>query len=144
MRIFRLTWSGIAGLLALGALAGILFTLAVHPAHAHMHDRPDLNEWFENIHNDGGGLCCSMEEGVVIAAEDYRNTELDKCEATYQIEPSPPAYCVLWKGRWRQVYANAVITKPNPYGAALAWPVYEWAGDKDNTWFRCFIPGPGA
>jgi hypothetical protein len=136
-------WAAFA-LIGIGFALGILFTLAINPAHAHMHDRPDLNEWFEGLHNDSGGLCCSMEEGVAVEAEDWRNTDVDKCEATYQIEPSPAVYCVLWKGHWRQVYKYAVISKPNKYGKAVAWPVHEWEGDKDNVWFRCFIPGAGA
>ena len=133
-------------MLALGFVFGVLCAIAfVPPAHAHMPDRPDLNPWFSDLKNDGGGLCCSMEEGTVITAEEWRNTEVDKCEKTYAVVPDSPAeFCVLWKGHWRQVYRYAVVSKPNRYGPALVWPVYEWNGDDDGVWFRCFIPGAGA
>ena len=118
-------------------IAGILAVTQVH-----MHDRPDLNNWFENLHNSDKGLCCSGSEGTVLAIDEIRTTDVEQCEQGISGDV-PAHYCVRLEGRWFQVPDTSVVTVPNKYGQALVWPV--WYGDGSNlhkrVFVRCFLPG---
>ena len=123
----------------------LLLLLAITTAHAHMHDRPDLNDWFGGLHNSKSGLCCSGSEGTVLAIDEVRTTDIDQCKIGRSVDgPVPPShYCVRLEGNWWQVPDGSIVIVPNQYGEALVWPV--WYGDSNNNhkdvYIRCFLPG---
>jgi len=128
--------------------AAALFALMLGAvfAHAHMHDRPDLNDFFAHLHDQSGGLCCDYTEGTTVDDPDWRTTEIDKCQPSrvYDAEKNPGFHvCVHLFGVWWKVPDRAIVKEPNRYGPAVVWPV--WGGDGDNphqtVWFRCFMLG---
>lgn len=127
---------------AFGGVFVILACLCVGPAHAHMHDRPDLNDWFEGLHNNQKGLCCSGTEGSVLSTDEIRTTEVDQCRIDYPGTLVPSHYCVRLEGQWWQVPDGSVVIVPNKYGPSLVWPVwYNKGTEHAEVYIRCFLPG---
>jgi hypothetical protein len=54
----------------LGIFLGIFFSIVIAPALAHDPSRPELNGWFNKLAS-GGGLCCSLTDGVTVADPDW-------------------------------------------------------------------------
>ena len=74
-----------------------IVTLHIHAAQAHMHDRPDLDTWFGGLENQQKHGCCAYTEGVALATDEVRTTEIDQCRDDYAMDRQPnlPAhYCV--------------------------------------------------
>lgn len=127
--------------LATWLLAGACFILAVKLPPAHGRDLdghyaaqdPKLHAWFDGLAS-GKGLCCSFADGVSIEDVDW-DTNGPKDEhgnATYRVRI---------KGQWINVPPDAVVTEPNKFGPAVAWPYQDAEG---VTRIRCFLPGAGA
>lgn len=100
---------------------------ARHPAHAHMHGRPDLKTWFSGLHNGNGMPCCDGSDAVSLEDPDWDAS----AEGHYRVK---------LEGQWVDVPADAVVTVPNRYGPALVWPWYL----NGKPAVRCFMPGAGA
>jgi len=98
-------------------------------AHAHMHDRPDLDNWFAGLHGSNGYPCCSQIDGSTIADVDWDTTVID----------GKPHYRVSVDGQWIVVADAQVVVGPNKYGSPLVW-VYHVDGKPQ---IRCFMPGAG-
>ena len=98
-------------------------------AHAHDHNRPELNSWFESL-KSGKGPCCSYTDGVAVADPDWVSKD--------------GGYRVRLYGQWWDVPPEAVIAGPNLTRRTIAWPVYEYLDGMPArvTDIRCFIPGP--
>lgn len=130
------------------AVVTVILAFGIARCSAHMHDRPDLNDWFSELHSQGGSPCCDYTEGVAVDDPDWRTTELDKCTPSEIHDPKEAVfhYCVRLDGKWWAVPDRAVVTAPNRYHKAVVWPI--WQGDADDphgkVWFRCFMPGAGA
>ena len=133
-------------LFGLGLFIGFIAGLVVYPykAHAHVHDRPDLNSWFDKLAS-GKGLCCSFADGKEITDVSWDQ----HCESTRSIDGKDSQHCVYRvflsnifgkNPRWVDVPEDAVITEPNKYGPAMVWPYYM----DDEPEVRCFLPGAGA
>jgi hypothetical protein len=81
-------------------------------------------EWFEHLRSRNG-LCCTLADGVSV-----RNVDWD----------TQGHYRVRIQGQWFVVPDAAVVTEPNRFGPAVAWPYQDRDG---TTRIRCFIPGVG-
>ena len=118
--------------LVLLIMAGILvFFYMFKPAHAHDHNRSNLNSWFSGLHSSGGLLCC---DGTDI------DTGRAKHVATEDWDVKDGHYRVRLDGQWIDVPDDAVIHTPNLYGETLVWPVYI---SGLSVTIRCFLPGAG-
>lgn len=120
----RLTLILLAIILVIGA-----FLLLFSPARAHMHDRPDLDEWFNGLKSDGGYPCCSQVDGSTVSDVDWDTT----------VVAGKLHYRVRVEGMWIVVTDEEVVKQPNRYGTALVW-VYHV---DTKPMVRCFMPGAG-
>lgn len=96
---------------------------------AHMHDRPDLDQWFEGLKGSGGMPCCAQVDGTALADPDWDTAIVD----------GKPHYRVRIRGEWYVVTDEEVVQGPNKYGQPIVW-VY-WVDSKPQI--RCFMPGTG-
>ena len=107
----------------------IAAVLICAPAFAHMHDRPDLDTWFNGLSGKGGMPCCSQVDGSTVADVDWDTT----------IVNGKPHYRVHIEGQWIVVTDEEVVEGPNKYGSPLVW-IYHSDG---KPMLRCFMPGAG-
>ena len=124
-------------------LAACLFTTKC--VKAHMHDRPDLDDWWPTL-KSGKGPCCSGPDSRPLSDFDWK-TEKVCTPAGYGGAQSEPrcriAYTVYLedifgkKPRWVEVSEDAVVEGPNKYGPAMAWVYYI----NNEPEVRCFIAG---
>lgn len=98
-------------------------------ARAHMHDRPDLDNWFNGLQGAGGMPCCSQVDGSTVADVDWDTTMID----------GKAHYRVRVEGQWIVVTDEEVVQGPNKYGRPLVW-VYHV---DTKPMVRCFMPGSG-
>ena len=115
----------------------LLFAIAVLfcvPANAHMHDRPDLNTWFNGLMSSGGSPCCAFVDGSTIADVDWDTTVVD----------GKVHYRVFVEGQWIVVTDEEVVKEPNRYGPSMVW-IYHTSpmGGPMQPAIRCFMPGAG-
>jgi len=114
------------------SMAVTAVTLIALPAwglavHAHDHNRPDLNSWFESL-KSGKGPCCSGADGTALSDTDW--------------EVRDGHYRVRIQRQWWDVPEKAVINEPNRAGPTMVWPVYDWTlGKSLRIDIRCFMPG---
>jgi hypothetical protein len=111
-------------------LAAIAAVVVIGPALAHIHGRPDLNEWAGNLRASGGGQCCDNSEATPMIDADWR---VDKAGR----------YEVLLEGAWREVPATAVVKEPNKYGQTLVWYYHIYNAVSGDIVIRCFLPAAG-
>jgi hypothetical protein len=100
----------------------LLLGLVSQFSHAHDHNRPELNRWFDSL-KSGKGPCCSDADGYAVADPDW--------------ESKSGHYRVRIEGEWHEVPDDAVITEPNRAGRTMVWPIKGWGG----LTIRCFMPG---
>ena len=112
------------------AIAFLMLFLVSLAAHAHIHDRPDLDNWVNGLTNKQGGQCCDNTEARRVEDPDYEG-----------LPDGSGGYRVKIDGAWLVVPESRVIQEPNRYGPALAWPYKNMGG---ITEIRCFLPGSGA
>lgn len=105
-------------------IAALIFCFSISTAFAHKHGSPELDAWFESLHNRVGGACClnASKEARVVEDPDYEGTQ-------------DGGYIVHLDGKEIKVTPQQVVPGPNKYGPALAWP----KGGGDGVW--CFLPG---
>jgi hypothetical protein len=126
-------------------LLAFLLVLAT-PALAHKHGRPDLNAWFQQLHNANGTNCCDATEAMSIEDPDWEftpdaeqvctpSTLFSQGQACFETH-----YRVRLEGKWIAVPDSRVVLDPNKFGQALVWPVYI---SGHPTEVRCFMPGSG-
>jgi hypothetical protein len=100
-----------------------------------MHDRPDLNAWFNSLQSSGGYPCCSQIDGSTIADVDWDTTVVN----------GELHYRVRIEGEWVVVSDAEVVKAPNRYGPPIVW-LY-WINQPDGKpripQIRCFMPGAG-
>ena len=84
-----------------------------------------LKAWFDHLASNNGP-CCSFADGFSVGDVDW-----DTHDGHYR---------VLLHGEWLDVPDTAVVTEPNRYGRAVAWPYMDIQG---KTRIRCFLPGGG-
>jgi hypothetical protein len=99
-------------------------------AFAHMHDRPDLDAWFNGLQSSGGYPCCSSGDSDPIADVDWDTTVID----------GKSYYRVRVDGKWITVTDQEVVKIPNRYGRPLVWVYRDITGVPK---VRCFMPGAG-
>lgn len=105
----------------------IVLPVFLFAAHAHDHDRPELDHWFESL-KSGKGPCCSAADGTALSDADW-----DVRDGHYRVRI---------KGQWWDVPEEAVIREPNRAGRTIVWPFYHWTlGKPLRIDIRCFIPG---
>jgi hypothetical protein len=109
-------------------MKSLLFLLALIPVHS--SERPDLDNWFENLHSEKGA-CCSFVDGMAI--EDV-NWESHDGNYRVRLPREKGGHELIWV----DVPDDAVIKQPNLYGRAIVWPLYKGAS---RPFIRCFIPG---
>jgi len=85
-----------------------------------------LKGWFDQL-SSGKGLCCSFADGTQVNDVDW--------------DTQDGRYRVRLHGDWIVVPENSVVTEPNKFGPAVAWPYMDSDG---ATQIRCFLPGGGA
>jgi hypothetical protein len=107
--------------LALTIIGALIFFL--YTAHAHDHNRPELDSWFNGL-TSGKGPCCSNNDGQVVDDPDW--------------EAKDGHYRVRLDGVWVEVEDSAVITEPNRAGRTMVWPFRSVYGE---VMIRCFLPG---
>ena len=115
-------------LLAAG-LAFIVLVLCLWAFAGHAAGNyPDnaLHKWFDRLAS-AKGLCCSFADGRSVSDPDW-GTKDDH-------------YWVIVDGVRYAVPAEAVVTEPNRFGAAVVWPYSDAQG---VVQIRCFLPGGGA
>ncbi len=100
------------------------------PARAHMHDRPDLDDWFKGLANTNGGPCCSGTDATTIADVDW-DTVVVKGKNHYRVRV---------EDKWIVVTDAEVVEGPNKYRRPLAWIYHTVQGE---AMVRCFMPGAG-
>ncbi len=109
-------------------MSGFWFLISALPAAAHDDGRfasSPLKPWFDQL-KSGNGLCCSFADGVTVEDVDW-----DVHDGHYRVHLD---------GQWVPVPDDAVVTEPNRYGRAVAWPYQDASG---ATRIRCFMPGAG-
>lgn len=106
---------------ALAVIGGLILLSLAFPAHAHDHNRPDLNPWLKSLHAKDATWCCDGDDTDAI--EDW--------------ETSGNRYRVKFRGQWFDVPAGAVVDGPNKGGDALLWMNKGYSGLS----VRCFMPG---
>jgi hypothetical protein len=115
---------------------------------AHMHNRPDLDEWLRTLYSKSRGSCCDSSEAETMAdpdwkyASEFKNSE---CEHSRNANNQPIVFCVRLQNpynpddwRWWDVPDGAVVELPNRAGPALIWLVWEGSAE---PYIRCFLPG---
>src|ERR1700722_14441808 len=90
------------------AIAFLMLFLLSLVAHAHIHDRPDLDAWVNGLTNKQGGQCCDHTEARRVEDPDYEG-----------LPDGSGGYRVMIDGDWLQVPESRVIHQPNRYGPAL-------------------------
>ena len=100
------------------------------PNHSHARDdgrfaNSPLKEWFDRLASKNG-LCCAFADGISVQDVDW--------------DTQDGHYRVRIQGEWIVVPDAAVVTEPNRFGPAVAWPYNDRYG---NTQIRCFMPGAG-
>ena len=110
-------------------LIGLLFA---HFAHAHDHNRPELNSWFMGLHS-GRGPCCDGSDAFSLDDVDWESHD-----GHYRVRiPSDLNAPRSSEQIWVDVPDEAVVEEPNRAGPAMVWPMW---GDGGVT-VRCFLPG---
>jgi hypothetical protein len=82
--------------------------------------------WWDALAS-GKGLCCSFADG-----QEVRDADWDTQGGHYRVRIA---------GAWLVVPDDAIVSVPNEYGKAVAWPYTDASG---GTAIRCFLPGAGA
>lgn len=114
----------IAGLVALVMLLALLL-----PANAHDHNRPDLNNWYHDLHAKGGSWCCDGSDFDTGSAKHLADVDWESRDGHYRVRLN---------GAWIDVPDEAVIERPNLDGRAMVWPYYL---NGELVGIRCFMPG---
>jgi hypothetical protein len=91
-----------------------------------------LKSWFNNLAS-AKGLCCSFADGKSIADVDWDTVPVAGADGDVAVR-----YRVRIDGQWIVVPPEALITEPNRYGPAVAWPYNDSTG---AILIRCFLPG---
>jgi hypothetical protein len=91
-----------------------------------------LKSWFDSLASQRG-LCCSFADGVSI-----QNVDWDTATVANAGGQDHVIYRVRLNGQWIDVPPEAVVTEPNRFGPAVAWPYQDAEG---ITQIRCFLPG---
>jgi len=99
----------------------ILLIAYLTKAHAHDHNRPELNDWMKELHSASKTWCC-------------RGDDHDPIDAW---ETKGKSYRVKFRGEWYDVPESALVDGPNLGGDALLWMNKGWSGMS----VRCFMPG---
>jgi hypothetical protein len=82
-------------------------------------------EWFRNLTNQYGIVCCDAADGVRLDDPDW--------------EFDGQGYRVRIKNSWMSVPPQAIVRQQNKVGYAIMWPWME-----DGQWrVGCFMPGTG-
>jgi hypothetical protein len=117
----------------------ILVTYSV--VFAHVHDRPDLDQWFQGLKSSGGMPCCANSDAAVLKDPDWKSDSGD-CQITPigMNNDKSSGYCVYFKDAWWLVPERALVLQPNKFGLALLWQTE----DPGGLFIRCFMPGTGA
>lgn len=111
-------------------LAGAVVLMAlILAAHAHDHDAPNLDSWYQGLESPGGGPCCDGPGVDALKLEDP------------DWELGPNGYRVFFEGQWFDVPDDRVLKEPNRLGPAIVWPGPYINGVRT---VRCFMPGAGA
>lgn len=125
--------------LLLMAMIISLFWIGV--AHAHDHNRPDLDGWFHGLHSRNHSWCC---DGPGKDALHLTDADWETKDGHYRVKipVSGEAFSKALHGEqvdtmWADVPEDAVIEEPNRDGATLVWPAYGYLG----ATVRCFMPG---
>lgn len=92
-----------------------------------------MHKWFDGLAS-GKGLCCSFADGVAIEDVDWGTDQVTLAGQ------SIVTYWVMLDGQKIVVPPEAVVTVPNRYGRAVAWPFTDEYGKMQ---IRCFMPGAG-
>ena len=112
----------------MGFVILIVVMLLSSAAMAHDPKRPELNGWFNGLHNGIGGQCCSNMDGKVVLDADW-----DSKDGHYRVRID---------GEWIDVPDDAVIKEPNLYGPTVVWPKpSSFYGAHVKTTILCFLPG---
>jgi hypothetical protein len=131
----------------------IIFFAATSPPQAHMHDRPDLDQWLRTLYSKYRGPCCDSTEAETAADPDWRNAsemKKDACEVSGgDGSGTETIFCVRLQNpdnekdwRWWTVPAAAVVELPNRAGPALIWMIWNRRGTPEvQPYIRCFLPG---
>jgi hypothetical protein len=140
-------------LLIVGMCIAVIVLFYAGHSRAHMHDRPDLDQWLTSLSSKDRGPCCDSTEAETMADPDWRNaSEMKKGECVPGnpgiTSDKPPVYCVRLEHpdrageyEWYQVPPGAVVEQPNRAGPALIW-LYWVRSDPDvSPYIRCFLPG---
>jgi hypothetical protein len=116
-----------ARVMILTLLASSVIGVALARDNGQWANQPaDIREWFNGLHSQGHGPCCSFADGLSIEDPDWRITTA----GTYQ---------VYYQQKWRDVPPDAVVKGANRVGHAVLWPV-QFGGGAVIT-IRCFLPG---
>lgn len=112
-------------LLGAAIVVALIVVMFMLPASvlAHDHEHPELNGWFESLHNGSGGPCCDGTDANRVDDADW--------------EMKDGHYRVRIDGEWVDVPDNAVVPGPNRANRAMVWPY--WIDGHPRA--RCFIPG---
>jgi hypothetical protein len=107
------------------------FAVALRPAHAHLADRPDLDNWAHGLHAGSypHAPCCDGSD-----AEPIKDADWDAS--------TDGRYRVKINGEWIDVPPGAVVLDGNRYGQTLVWGYPSISGQPPFI-IRCFLPGAG-
>lgn len=92
--------------------------------HAHDHNRPELNDWFMDLHSKGKAPCCDGSDAMSLEDVDW-----DSKDGHYRVR---------LEGEWVDVPDDAVVEGPNRAGPTMVWP---WRQNCKLDHVRCFMPG---
>lgn len=109
------------------AMILVMFVLSLlWPVHARdldgAHASAPLHEWFKNLKNGNGGLCCEEADGHRLEDVDWRG-ETDG------------SYSVRIDGQWIKLQDWQIVHEPNRLGSAVVWIFLGKV--------TCFMPGAG-
>jgi hypothetical protein len=107
-------------------LASCLVITATHARDDGRYADSALKPWFDSLASKKG-MCCSFADGRAIEDVDVR-----KQDGYYEVRID---------GEWVRVPDEALVDRPNKFGAPVVWPYKDQYG---KTQIRCFIAGAGA
>jgi hypothetical protein len=111
----------------LAAMIVVVFVLSLFmPAHGRdldgAHAAAPLHDWFSNLRNGKGALCCEEADGHRLEDIDWRG----EADGTYSVRVNE---------EWVKLQPEQVVKEPNRLGSAVIWI---WQGH-----ITCFMPGAG-
>ena len=129
-------WCGVLSAYLLVCIVVVLTFLGIRYAHAHDHNKPDLNSFYSGLKDNNGNSCCNLidcHETEAAIRGDHWWAQL-AVQENGQWQPRP---------EWMEIPDDKVIKNSNPTGKAIFCHTVSWKNkvlDPKSITIRCFLP----